>query len=261
MKKYISLYQKLIKLNIARLMEYRANFINSVISDLGWGTFSILMMVILTSKTTTVFGWSRVELLILSGCVNIFFGIFRSIFSSNFETIGVSAKFGKLDSLLIKPVNSQFLISLTYINPTGFLRVILGSVFVSYLLFVNHISISPISIVFFILFLLMGIILLYAFCFSILTLTIWFPDLTNIIGLLYAVDSTVRYPQEMYRTMGSFFFLVLPLTFVVVPAVQVLLGKARVEDVIGSIFFTVVFLLFSMFFWHYALRSYTSVSS
>jgi ABC-2 type transport system permease protein len=261
MKKYIRIYKMLITLNLARILEYRMNFINSTISTVGWGIFSLLVMVLLTSKTKSVLGWSQTELLILAGCVNIFFGIFRSIFSGNFETLGTSVKLGRLDGILLKPIDSQFTLSFTYLNPTGLFRIIIGFFFVAYLFYVHHLPISFEQIFLFLILLIVGMILLYSFCYSVLTLTIWFPDLTNIIGLIYALDSVVRYPQEIYRKMGLFFIFIVPLTFVVIPAVKVLLHKATIFDVIAQVIIAGILFVLSRLLWQFALRFYTSASS
>jgi ABC-type uncharacterized transport system permease subunit len=55
-------------------MAYRANFINSVISSLGWGIFSVIFMLLLTNKTSSIYQWSRDEILLLTGFYNILGG-------------------------------------------------------------------------------------------------------------------------------------------------------------------------------------------
>ncbi len=262
MGRYLKVYKTFFFLNFARYLEYRANFINSTISSVGWGIFSVVVILLLTAKVSRVFGWTRDELLVLSGCVNIFYGLFRGMFSGNFENMSILVKFGKLDEFLTKPIDSQFLVSTTYMTLTGLFRVALATIFVGYMLQKIHISTTPIDLVLFVFLLAFSILLLYSIWYSVLVLTIWHPDLSNIVGLMNAIDNAVRYPQEMYRTLPFFWFLlVLPFTYVVAVPTKVLLHKVTAMDIFGLVSFAIIFFFVSRLFWKFALRSYTSASS
>ncbi|MBI2033044.1 MAG: ABC-2 family transporter protein [Candidatus Levybacteria bacterium] len=261
MTHYLTIYLISLRLNFLRLLEYRANFVNSTISSVGWGVFSVIVIFLLTAKVPHFFGWTRNELLVLSACVNIFFGFFRGMFSGNFETISVVVKFGKLDGYLTKPVNSQFLISTTYMTLTGLFRVVLGALFLWYLLYIFNMPVNIFDVLLFMLLLGLGIILLYSLWFIVITLTIWYPNLSNIVGLMYAFDSTIRYPQEMYKQLQGVFFFIFPFTLVIIPATKALLHKVTIIEVLSLLLFSLVFLYLSNLFWRYALRFYTSASS
>lgn len=263
MKKYLQIYFHFLRLNLFVLLNHRINFINSVVSSIGWSCFSIAAILLLTAKNPSVYGWTRDELLILIGCVNIFLGLFRSIFSKNFERFARAVDLGELDNLLIKPIDSQFLLSFSYINYGGFIRVFLSMVFVWYILsFHLNISITIFDSIFFILFLILGISILYFLWFIILTLTIWYPHLSNINALMYSIDSVIRYPQQMFRQFGNIlFFLVFPLTLVVAVPSTILLHKITLYDVLTVLITVVISGYLSRTFWKFALRYYSSASS
>src|SRR5256885_10895077 len=106
-QRYIALYAHLIRLNFIRTIAYRLNFINGTIASIFWAIFSIVAIYILTSRSSFVFGWSRQELFILIGVFNILVGgIFRMLFANNFERFAHIIRFGELDALLLKPVDT-----------------------------------------------------------------------------------------------------------------------------------------------------------
>lgn len=254
MKRYFVIYLYFLRINFVRLLAYRANFINSVIGSVGWGAFSILVILLLTERTNTVFGWTRNELLILSGCVNIFFGIFRSTFTGNFERFAMTVNQGRLDRVLLRPIDAQFTICLTYANITGIFRVLLGTVFVIYMLIVSHTTVSIFDVVGFVLLLFVGIALLYAIWMMFITLTIWYSQLSNLTDFLVTLDSTIRYPYAMYKEVSAFLlFIVFPFSLVVATPTELLLHKVQIWEIVSLIVCAIVFFSIARLFWQYII--------
>lgn len=262
MEKYFLTYKKFLKMNLGTLFAYRGNAVNSIIASVGWGVFSIISILLLTSRTSSVFGWTQQELLILTAVLNIVLGIFRSLFSRNFEYFSLMAQRGDLDMLLTKPLDTQFLISFRYINYAGIFRIVLSILLLIYLLLQNNIQEGVISLIFFLFVMALGMVILYSIWFSLITITIWFPRASNILGFLYSLDTIIRYPQEMSRGFGDFiFFIIFPLTLIVTSPTKALLHTLQFDGFIIVFVVALFSLLFSRFFFRLSLRSYTSVSS
>src|SRR6266581_485244 len=104
MKRYLKLYFMLLRIGFISLLTYRTNFFNNALSSILWSSLTIATMVILTARTSTVFGWTRQELLLLTGIYNIVFGIIYAVFASNFEELSQLINKGELDSWLLKPI-------------------------------------------------------------------------------------------------------------------------------------------------------------
>lgn len=261
MKKYLRIYKTLLLLNLSTLIAYRANFVNSLISSLAWGSFSIISVLLLTAKNSTVYGWSKEELLILIGAYNIFVGIFHLLFSRNFDRFSTLIHYGQLDSILVKPLNSQFLLSLWFFNYTSLFRVLLGIFFTAYMLIQIHAVVSLTALIGFFIFGIFGILSLYSVWFIIVTITIWFTRLSNLIELLYSINGMTRFPQEMFRGLKIGFFFLLPITLVITTPTKILLNKLSVVDLLLLFIFSLVLFYLSRKFWNFALRFYTSASS
>ena len=76
MKRYLKIYLSLLRINLIALFSYRANFINSTISSFIWGLFSVISILLLTSRTNSFFGWTRSEIIILAAVYSFLIGIF-----------------------------------------------------------------------------------------------------------------------------------------------------------------------------------------
>lgn len=262
MKRYLKLYKALLVINFSKLAAYRGNFVNSSIVSLGWGIFSIASIVLLTNNTNQIFGWKRSELLILTGVYSIVAGMFHVLFSRNFERMAQTIFLGKLDPVLIKPVDSQFLLSFTNINYSSVPRVVAGGLFVWYLLYQNNISVFPVQTLYFILLAVMGLILLYSIWFTVMTITVKYPHLSNLTDLMFHVMDTAKYPLEMYRELQLYVMIFLvPLALVVSLPTKVLFQKASGGEIASLIALTVGFFVASRMLWKFALRFYTSASS
>lgn len=261
MKRIYRIYKTLLHLNLSTLMAYRANLVNSIIASVGWGVFSIVMIFLLTNKSTAIYGWTRDEIFLLTGFYNIIGGSFHVLFSRNFERFARVMHMGELDMLLLKPVDSQFLLSFWMFNYVGLFRIVLGILFSGYIVFKLEGTIPftfiPLAVVLSV----AGLIFLYSISYILLTMTMWNTNLSNLVGLMYEMNGLTRYPPEIFTQFRNVIvFLILPLTLVVSIPVKSILGKANISDCLLLLSFAILFLLFSRMVWRYALRSYTSAS-
>lgn len=262
MKRYFRVYKKLLELNLSALTAYRGNFVNSVISSVVWGVFTVFSVVLLTARVDSLFGWSRDEIILLTCIFNINVGIFHMLFSRNFEYFSRIVHLGQLDTYLLKPIDAQFLLSTRHINYTSIIRIIFGIGLTWYFLRERIFAIQPIDVLLFFLFSICGIILLYSIWYMVTTITIWFSRLNNIVDVLFSISSVTRFPPEMYREFSFYVFaFLLPLVLIITTPTKFLLGRPDIVSVLGLFFLSVVFFIASRKFWRFALKFYTSASS
>ncbi len=261
MMRYIRVYRSLWRMSMETLLAYRANFINSTVSSLAWGIFSLISIFLLTSKTSTIYGWSREEIILLTCAYQIMIGVFHTLFSRNFERISEIIEYAQLDGYLLKPIDSQFYLSMRWVNFTSIVRIVLGVGFLYFITRSISLGISMISLLFFFFLLLIGLALLYSIWFIAATLLIWFPRLSNIIDLMFNVSGMTRYPGELYKNASAYlFFVLLPIILIVTTPVKFLFQKTSFIDISELAIFALLFFVLSRYFWKFALRFYTSAS-
>lgn len=244
------------------MLMYRANFFSNLISTLGWGLFQVLSIFLFTNKVQSVYGWSKNELIILVIVYSIFIGIFHTFFSRNFQRFSQLIDSGQLDMLLLKPLDSQFLVSFWVVNYANLVRVILAFILLLYIMIAwMKMPLTVLDVIGFLVITFLGNCLLYTIWFTVCTLMIWFPRMHNLVDLMYDVSSIARFPQETVKHAAiSLFLFVFPLTLIVTTPTKVLVHKAFTGDVFGMIICGIVLVFVSRLFWKFSLRYYTSAS-
>jgi len=262
MKYYLKVYKALLRLNLARLMIYRTNFYNMLISSLGYSFLSFFSIIFLTHNNPVLFGWKREELILVMAFYNITIGgLFHMIFSHNFHFFSETIHYGRLDSVLLKPLDSQFLLSLSRIAFVQVFRILIGIGVSIYIITTYHMTVTWFGILGFIIFSFFGLIILYSIWFIVMTLTVWNSRLSNLVDLLYHLNDFARFPPEMYRFAKNYLFFVIPYTLIVIAPTKAILAKLSYLEMLATVFFTVFLFYFARKFWHHALKSYTSASS
>lgn len=249
-------------MNISRLLIYRSNFINNLVSSLVWAVFAFITIILLTGKTQTIGGWSRSELMLLTAMYSILIGLFHTFLTRNFERMPIVINKGLLDVVLLAPVDAQFVLTTRLMNFTSLIRVVAGIVFVAFMMVSGHIPTNVAGIFGALVLLLVGLLLLYTIWFLVLIFVIYNPQLSNLVDLMFTVSSFGKYPRSMFGVLPrEFFLVVLPLTFVSIPSVQMLLGRMSAEEYFGLFGYCVVLFALTRTAWLYSLRHYTSASS
>ncbi|MEK7571070.1 MAG: ABC-2 family transporter protein [Patescibacteria group bacterium] len=258
---YGRVYKTLLRLNVTKLFAYRANFINSAIAHTIWAAFGVISMLLLTSKVATVYGWTPNELMLLAGTYNLILSFFYFFFSRNFGDLADVIHFGKLDTFLLKPIDTQFLISSWNVGYTQLIRFVIGFGVVWYFLVHMGTSLTFVSLVQFMLLLCASVIILYSFWMLVLTLLLWFTNVSNLVDLLYQINGITRFPSEIYKGFGMILFFVLfPLTLIVVSPTKALLQQMTWQEMLVPIGFAIGMGFLCRRFWQFALRFYTSAS-
>lgn len=262
MKRYLHIYWTIIRLNYHKSLINKGNFFTGLFASLSWGVFSVLLIYILSSRSGSIYGWSREELFVLIGVTNIILGsLFRMTATTSLDDMPTVVQTGALDSFLLKPIDSQFLLSFLQIRLYGTVRLIIAIIFTLFVLSQASVPVTLFSIVTFILLSVFGFIAIYALWFLVMTFSIWFPDLRNLSEILYTADGLTRFPPQVLWAMRVFiFYIFFPYTIAVSTPTKALLHKLTVFDAVLLIGVALGLLFLSKRFWKFALRYYASAS-
>lgn len=262
MKRYLRIYRQLLRLNLASLLTYRVNFVNNVIASIGWGAMSLFTVILLTSRISDAYGWKREELLLLNGIYGVIVGIFHMFLSINMGRMSRVIHMGELDGILIKPIDSQFAISLWWVNFSTVFRILMALGYTIWITQSMHIAITSVSVLLSLGVAFISLILLYSLWFLILTNLVWFTNMSNLVLFMYSFESMARFPKEMLMQLVSFiFYAMLPLALVINTPARILMQKATVWDTGILCLFSLLLWVAARKYWLFALRHYTSASS
>ena len=261
-KKYIKIYPLFLYTSIASELEYKTNiiidFFTAVLSLVG----SIFLLNIFFQTTDNIGGWNFEQALIIQGIYTILNGITNTWFNPNLTEIVKHIREGTLDFVLLKPIDSQFFISLKKIAPSGFLEIIIGFAVLFYCISINQININLGFLFLCLTTLFCSIVVLYSLWFLISTTTIWFVKTWNATEVLRSFLYIGRLPLNSFSfSLRIFFSIFVPIAFITTIPSEVFLGIAKLWEIFFELIVSGIFFIFSRRFWLYALKYYTSASS
>lgn len=261
MGRYFRIYKAIIRINIAFILAYRTSFINGIVSSLGWGAFQIIWITLLTNKARTVFGWKQDEMILLAMGYIVSLGIFHFLFSRNFDAFSRIIDRGEFDSHLLKPLDTQFLISTMILSCPNIIRTIVGIGLVTWWASIHQYHIGIFEVLNFSFLIGVGVLLMYSIWFIFITTLIWYPNLNNMVEFLYTLNGLSRYPAEMIKMSGKLIlYLFIPMTLVVATPIRSLINKNMWPDEFLLLTICVILLYLSRRFWKHSLKYYTSAS-
>ena len=262
LKKYLKVYKKLLYTSLASELEYKTNIIIDLITAILSLIGSIFLLSIFFQSNKIIAGWEFEQALIIQGIYTILNGITNTWFNPNLTEIVKHIREGTLDFVLLKPVDSQFFISLKKIAPSGFLEILLGICLLLYCIKINEINLNLTFLTLCLTTLICSISILYSLWFFISTTTIWFVKTWNATEVLRSFLYLGRFPLSSFSfSLRIFFSVFIPIAFITTIPSEVFLGLSQLWEILLAVMVAIIFLITSRKFWLFALKYYSSASS
>ncbi|HMO14746.1 MAG TPA: ABC-2 family transporter protein [Pirellulaceae bacterium] len=269
--------------SLVRDLSFRTNFILEAISSLAWTLMNLAFFKIIFLNASSIgrgTGWGEYEFYIFLGTVWIINSIVQTVFMPNAQEFSELIRTGHLDFALLKPINTQFLISFPKFNWSSLVNAFAGIVLVNYsLIRLSSLAERPLelsiwSVPIYILFLCCGIGILYSIILSMASLSVWFGRNQNIYLVYFYLTQFYRYPSEIYQRgvwgygLWAVFSFAIPILLVANVPARFLARPLRPEwtssefYMIGfTLIATVASLFASRWVFNRSLLSYRSASS
>ena len=261
-RKYLKVYKKFLHTSFASELEYKTNILIDLITAILSLIGSIFLLSIFFQNNASIGDWEFEEALIIQGIYTILNGITNTWFNPNLSEIVKHIREGTLDFVLLKPIDSQFFISLKKINPSGFLEILLGICLLLFCIKLNQINLNLSFLSLSLITITCSICILYSLWFFISTTTIWFVKTWNATEVLRSFLYVGRFPLNSFSfSLRIFFSVFIPIAFITTIPSEVFLGLSQSWKILLEIIVALVFLITSRKFWLYALRFYSSASS
>jgi ABC-2 type transport system permease protein len=245
---------------IAAELEYRINFLIASLTSISNLAGSLFGLSLFYRTGYTFDGWKWEEALVVLGIFTILQGFSEIFLVPNLNRIVDQVQQGTLDFVLLKPISSQFWLSVRTVSPWGLPDLILGILIVIYA--ANKLEIGLVNYVLSIIPLGFGFISLYSLWFILGATSIWFVKIYNVTEVLRGLLEAGRYPMAAYPVAYRFFFtFVVPVAFLTTVPADTLLGRGEISWVLGGGVLAIALFFASCLFWKFALRFYTSASS
>jgi ABC-2 type transport system permease protein len=262
MLRYARLLNIFYKNTLIHEMEYRLNFLSNLGLSIFWLVWAALTVRVYFFHTDTISGWTYPELLIVMGLFFALNGYRQMILEPNLSRMSEYVRFGSLDYILTKPINSQFLVSLRRLGVYNWGDPLLGLALVVYAFGLMGRVPSVVDVMLFTILLVSAMVLLYSLYLILQTTTIWLVNVERLDALMFGFLEASRFPVTFYRGwVRAILTVVIPVAFLTTFPASALLGRLEWWWAVAAVFLAVILFVAASFFWRFALRYYTGASS
>ncbi len=262
MKKYLRIVWAFARYGLIWAMEYRFNFLIWGLIGVMWTATFVFSADLIFGQVHTVAGWTRSEALLLIATEAMFVGLMWFFVFPNLQIFSRLIRKGELDFLLIKPVNSRFLVSIRDWGYDPLVRVIVVGFFIASLVSKENLPVTAISVFGYIFLLLCGMVIFYNLFFAAMVTNFWMIKNENLIDLFHNIMDAGRFPAQIYKGVFEIIFtFAIPIVYVATFPVQALLNRTGPGTYLLAVVLVGVTTFASQWFWNFALRHYTSASS
>jgi ABC-2 type transport system permease protein len=263
-RRYIDIYSIMLRNSLIREMSFKANFLLWLIVEVLWFCGQIVFFSIIFGQVDRIGDWTKWEVVLLVGTHQIIAQLFQAFFFVNVANIPELVRTGKLDSLLVLPIDSQFAVSTKQFGLDSVINAALGGLVVCFSLVRLGIVPGPMSILLYLTALGFGVAVHYSIMLSLAAVSFWIVRAQGLVYGYFNFLNIARYPDVIYPRLFRFVFgWIIPVVIVANIPARLLIkslgqpGRLMIQLVIAS---TIVFWL-SRVFWRFALRHYSSASS
>ena len=261
--RYLGLYAALWKNSVTREMGFKSNFLLWIVVELLWFALQLTFMVVIYSHTERIGTWTKWEVVLLIGAAHFIQQIFTALFLVNCTQLSEHIRTGKLDFMLLLPVNTRFLVSLRQVDLGGFVNAGSAVAVMVYAARELHLAPSAAQITGFLALCVIGLLIHYSLMFLLAAISFWTVKAQGIVYGYYNLFNIARIPDAAFHGLfKAVFTFVLPILLVVNVPVKLLVNKLESPWELALLLaMALACFTLSELFWRLSLRRYTSASS
>jgi ABC-2 type transport system permease protein len=247
------------RVNVAEELQYRGNFVASVIGTLFWLAMALLTVGIFFRHTTRLGGWDFWEVVVLLGVFNALTGAIEAVLRPGVGRLAEDVRTGALDLVLVRPVDPQLYVSFRRLDIWRFMDVAMGLALAGYAMARLGHTPSVLEVLAFLIAMASAVAVVYAIWVALMCLAFWFVAVQNLSVLFDAVFEGARYPVTAYPGVLRFLFVYLvPIAWTTTIPASALTGRLRPAGALGAAVVAVIVLALTRLLWKAALSRYTS---
>jgi len=277
---YLRVFLTFARNSLVRDMTFRSNFLINALTSVCWMGMNLGFYVLVFETVRFAGaelnlggnGWGRHQFFVFIATSMIINSLVQTFFMPNAEEFSELIRTGGLDFALLKPIDTQFLISLQRIEWASLANFVFGLLLLGFALSRLDFTPGPASIFLYCVYILCGVAILYSLTVSLAATSIWLGRNQSLYDFWFYLTNFSRYPMEIYGANGNlmglglqwFFTYLLPVLIVVnIPARLMAwpLEKQSWPLALFTLAATALSLWLSRWVFRRALLSYRSASS
>jgi ABC-2 type transport system permease protein len=264
MRRYVEIWGIMLRNSLIRELSFKANFILWMVVEVLWFCGQVAFFSIIFGQVDRIGDWSKWEVILLIGTHQMIAQLFQAFFFVNVSNIPELVRTGKLDSLLVLPIDSQFAVSTKQFGLDSVLNAILGAIVVIVALAKLQITPSLGMIALYVVAIGFGVAVHYSIMLTLAAISFWIVRAQGLVYGYFNFLHIARYPDVIFPRVFRFIFgWIIPVIIVAnIPARLLIKPLGQPAWLMFHLVLagTIAFVL-SRIFWRFALRHYSSASS
>jgi len=254
------------RVSVQNFAAYRFDFFMRLFMSFMQLGAELVIVYTIFHNTKSLRGWRWEHMLVLVGVYRIIAGGIRIYIVPNMRAVLEEIREGTLDYVLLKPVDSQLLVSIREFVFWRFTDILLGASAAACGAYYLGAQVTAVQLATFGLMLAAAFAIIYSIWLALATLGFWFIRIQNIEMVFWNVFEAGRYPVMIYPpwVQWSLTFLI-PLAFVTTFPAGILtgdpaIGVPRLAPLWAGLAAAVSVVL-SRWFWRFGLKHYSGASA
>src|SRR5262245_49899008 len=260
LKRYATIYTALWKNSVTRETMFKSNFLLWILVEFLWFGLQLSFISVLYLHTDQIGTWTKWQVVMLIGASHFIQQTFQAFFLINCTNLSELVRTGKLDFLLLLPVNTRFVVSLRQVDLGAFVNGASALAVMAFAAKQLHFVPSVAHLLGFFVLCFAGILIHYSLMFLLATISFWTVRAQGIVWGYYNLFNIARMPDEAFRGLfKAIFTFALPMLLVSNVPVRLLVDKLdNPLSVLLLVLMSLVCFFVSEFGWRASVRHYTS---
>lgn len=199
---YLRVFAIFARNSLVRDMMFRTNFVIETISGLSWALMNLGLYWLIFEHVSSIgagTGWGKYEFYIFMGTTWIINSILQAFFMPNAEEFSELIRTGGLDFAMLKPIDTQFLISFRKIHWSSLASLLLGiSLIALSLNYIENWTFEPVILLLYPFYVACGVTILYSLMICLAATSVWLGRNQTLYDFWFYITNFSRYPMEIY---------------------------------------------------------------
>jgi ABC-2 type transport system permease protein len=254
--------------SIVREMAFRGNFLIEVVTNTFWFAAQMVFFTLIFGNVREMNGWSRDQFFAFMATGMIINTLIEAFFMPNCANFSELIRTGNLDFALLKPIDTQFLISFEKLDMGALCHLLFPLALLGYALRNLGWPVGWMEAAIYVALVGLGVAFFYSLMIMLAASSVWLGRNQGLYEFWFYITIFARYPRDIYagsmagNLLRLLFSYVLPILLVITVPAEIVVGKVLQPAFIAvSAIAAVLGLIASRRIFYLALKSYRSASS
>ncbi|WP_417847881.1 ABC transporter permease [Thalassoglobus sp.] len=267
---YFRVWAMFFRNSLIREMTFRGNFLIELVTRAFWFAAQLVLFDLIYRHVPTIQDWSREEYFGFMATGMLINAFVEAFFMPNCANFSELIRTGDLDFVLLKPIDTQFLISFQKVNFAMVNQLLLAGALLWYAIAQAGVTVTLGTAFVFAMLVAVGVAFFYSLMIALAATSVWFGRNQGLYDFWFYITIFARYPQGFYRQsfggemLWFGFSFIIPILLVVTVPSRYLLGKVLTPNwtvLLIAPGATLILLLISRRVFNWSLSNYRSASS